>query len=116
MNAAQNAALQYKAPILVFSLEMSKESLCERLLCSQARVDSSKLRRGMLDQRDWVMITKAASDIAEAPIYIDDSGAPTLMEIRAKKPFFAPVREIAPGAPHAVARIVVFNYMLSRTT
>src|SRR5262245_5962782 len=84
MNAAQNAALQYKAPILVFSLEMSKESLCERLLCSQARVDSTRLRGGFLETRDWVQITKAASEIAEAPIYIDDSGAPTLMEIRAK--------------------------------
>jgi replicative DNA helicase len=84
MNAAQNAALQYKAPVLVFSLEMSKESLCERLLCSQARVDSTKLRGGFLETRDWVQITKAASEIAEAPIYIDDSGAPTLMEIRAK--------------------------------
>src|SRR6185436_15194984 len=84
MNAAQNAALQYKAPILVFSLEMSKESLCERLLCSQARVDSTKLRGGFLETRDWVQITKAASEIAEAPIYIDDSGSPTLLEIRAK--------------------------------
>src|SRR5579859_749699 len=84
MNAAQNAALQYKVPILMFSLEMSKESLCERMLCSQARVDSTRLRGGFLETRDWVQITKAASEIAEAPIYIDDSGAPTLMEIRAK--------------------------------
>ncbi len=84
MNAAQNAALQYKSPVLVFSLEMSKESLCERLLCSQARVDSTKLRGGFLETRDWVQITKAASEIAESPMYIDDSGAPTLMEIRAK--------------------------------
>ena len=84
MNAVQNAAVNHAVPALVFSLEMSKVSLGERLLCSQARVDSAKLRRGMLDQRDWVLITKAASDIAEAPIYIDDSGAPTLLEIRAK--------------------------------
>jgi replicative DNA helicase len=84
MNAVANAAVQHKIPALVFSLEMSKVSLGERLLCAQARVDSSKLRRGMLDQRDWVMITRAASDIAEAPIYIDDSGSPTLLEIRSK--------------------------------
>jgi replicative DNA helicase len=84
MNAVQNAAVQFAIPALVFSLEMSKVSLGERLLCSQARVDSAKLRRGMLDQRDWVLITKAASDISEAPIYIDDSGSPTLLEIRAK--------------------------------
>jgi replicative DNA helicase len=84
MNAVQNAALMHNVPALVFSLEMSKVSLGERLLCAQARVDSSKLRRGMLDQRDWVLITKAASDIAEAPIFIDDTGSPTLLEIRAK--------------------------------
>jgi replicative DNA helicase len=84
MNAVQNAAIQYKVPSLVFSLEMSKESLGERLLCSQARVDSTKLRGGFLDTRDWVQITKAASEIAEAPMFIDDSGAPTLLEIRAK--------------------------------
>src|SRR5262249_30784903 len=84
MNAVQNAALQYKVPALVFSLEMSKESLCERLLCSEARIDSSKLRGGFLDTRDWVRLTSAASHIAEAPIFIDDTGAPTLLEIRAK--------------------------------
>jgi replicative DNA helicase len=76
--------VQHHVPALVFSLEMSKESLCERLLCSQARVDSMKLRGGFLETRDWINITKAASDIAEAPIMIDDSGAPTLLEIRAK--------------------------------
>ncbi len=84
MNIVQSAALQFNIPSLVFSLEMSKVSLGERLLSSHARVDSGKLRRGMLDQRDWVQITKAASDIAEGPIFIDDSGAPTLLEIRTK--------------------------------
>jgi replicative DNA helicase len=84
MNAVQNAAVNHGAPALVFSLEMSKESLCERLLCSQARVDSTKLRGGFLETRDWVQITKAASEIAEAPIFIDDTGSPTLLEIRAK--------------------------------
>ena len=84
MNTAQNAAIEFKVPVLVFSLEMSKESLVERLLCSEALVDSSRLRAGFLEQRDWINITKAASRISEAPIWIDDSGAPTLMEIRAK--------------------------------
>jgi replicative DNA helicase len=84
MNAVQNAAVNHGVPALVFSLEMSKESLCERLLCSQARVDSTKLRGGFLETRDWVQITKAASEIAEAPIFIDDTGSPTLLEIRAK--------------------------------
>ena len=84
MNAVQNAAIDHKVPALVFSLEMSKESLCERLLCSHARVDSTKLRGGFLETRDWVQITKAASEISDAPIYIDDTGSPTLLEIRAK--------------------------------
>ena len=84
MNIVQNAALQHNVPALVFSLEMSKESLGERLLCSEARVDSQKLRGGFLETRDWVQITKAASELAESPIFIDDTGAPTLLEIRAK--------------------------------
>jgi replicative DNA helicase len=84
MNAVQNAAIDHGVPALVFSLEMSKESLVERLLCSEARVDSQRLRGGFLDQRDWINLTKAASRISEAPIWIDDAGAPTLLEIRAK--------------------------------
>jgi replicative DNA helicase len=84
MNMVQNAATLHHMPALVFSLEMSKESLCERLLCSHARVDSQRLRGGFLETRDWINITKAASDLADAPIMIDDSGAPTLLEIRAK--------------------------------
>jgi replicative DNA helicase len=63
---------------------MSKESLIERVLCSEARVESQKLRSGFLETRDWINITKAAGRIAEAPMWIDDSGSPSLMEIRAK--------------------------------
>jgi replicative DNA helicase len=84
MNAVQNAAIEFAVPALVFSLEMSKESLVERLLCSESRVDSTRLRGGFLEQRDWINLTKAASRISEAPIWIDDTGAPTLLEIRAK--------------------------------
>ncbi|MCS6912962.1 MAG: replicative DNA helicase [Myxococcales bacterium] len=84
MNCAQNAALDHGIPVLIFSLEMSKESLIERVLCSEARVDSQRLRGGFLETRDWINVTKAASRISEAPMWIDDSGAPTLMEIRAK--------------------------------
>jgi len=84
LNAVQNAAIEYGVPALVFSLEMSKESLVERLLCSESRVDSTRLRGGFLEQRDWINLTKAAGRISEAPIFIDDSGAPTLLDIRAK--------------------------------
>jgi replicative DNA helicase len=91
MNMVLNAAMhkdpqtgRHPFPALVFSLEMSKEALCERLLCSEARVDSMKLRGGFLETKDWIRITTAAGKLAEAPILIDDSGAPTLLEIRAK--------------------------------
>jgi replicative DNA helicase len=63
---------------------LCKVSLGEPLVWSLARVYSTKLRGGFLETRDWVQITKAASEIAESPMYIDDSGSPTLMEIRAK--------------------------------
>jgi replicative DNA helicase len=112
MNAVQNAALQQHIPALVFSLEMSKVSLAERLLCAQARVDSSKLRRGMLDQRDWVLITKAASDISEAPIHIDDTGAPTLLEIRAKcRRWRADPKVFPPGKGDDQLGMVVIDYL-----
>jgi replicative DNA helicase len=84
MNCVQNAAIDFGVPCLVFSLEMSKESLTERLICSESRIDSQRLRGGFLEQRDWINLTKGASRISEAPIWIDDSGAPTLLEIRAK--------------------------------
>ncbi|HEX8952689.1 MAG TPA: replicative DNA helicase, partial [Polyangia bacterium] len=94
MNMVVNAAMhkrrdsdgkeRHPFPALVFSLEMSKESLCERLLCSEARVDSMKLRGGFLETKDWIRITTAAGNLSEAPILIDDSGSPTLLEIRAK--------------------------------
>jgi len=111
MNAVQNAAVGHQVPALVFSLEMSKVSLGERLLSSQARVDSAKLRRGMLDQRDWVLLTKAASDIAEAPIYIDDSGSPTLLEIRAKcRRWRADPKIFPPNRPEMLG-VVVIDYL-----
>lgn len=84
MNAVANAAIDHGIPALVFSLEMSKEALVERLLSADARVDSTRLRGGFLDQRDWINLTKSASRICEAPICIDDAGAPTLLEIRSK--------------------------------
>jgi replicative DNA helicase len=111
MNAVQNAAVGHGVPALVFSLEMSKMALGERLLCSHARVDSAKLRRGMLDQRDWVLITKAASDIAEAPIHIDDSGSPSLLEIRAKCRRWRSDPKIFPPSKSEPLGLVVIDYL-----
>src|SRR5207247_10322221 len=70
--------------VLVLSLEMSKEQLVQRLLCAEAKVDSHKVRTGYLDPRDWTRMTNAAGRLAEAPIYIDDSPALSVLEARAK--------------------------------
>src|SRR5690606_36379823 len=68
----------------LFSLEMSKEQLVLRMLCSEARVSNSKVRTGHLGERDFPRLVDAASRIAEAPIFIDDTPALTVMELRAK--------------------------------
>jgi replicative DNA helicase len=84
LNIARNAALGGNVPVAVFSLEMSKEQLSMRMLCSEARVDSSRLRSGFLNPEDWTRITDAASTLSEAPIYIDDSPDISATSIRTK--------------------------------
>ncbi len=84
LNMAINAAMASSKAVAVFSLEMSKESLVNRLLCSEAGVDSSKLRGGFLRESDWPKLTRAASRLSEAPLYIDDTGAISILEMRAK--------------------------------
>ena len=73
-----------KAPVAFFSLEMSKEQLVQRMLCSHARVDAHKVRTGFLSQADWPKLVSAAGKLSEAPIYIDDSPGSTVLEIRTK--------------------------------
>jgi replicative DNA helicase len=84
LNIAKHAGVQDRKRVLILSLEMSKEQLVQRLLCAEARVDSHKVRTGYLDPRDWTRLTNAAGRLAEAPIYIDDSPALTVLEARAK--------------------------------
>ncbi len=84
LNVAQHAAIGGGVPVAFFSLEMSKEQLVMRLLCAEARVDSHRLRRGMLKDSDWPKLTRAAGALAEAPIYIDDTPGLTTLELRAK--------------------------------
>ncbi len=84
MNMVQNAAIHYKVPVGVFSLEMSKEQLGMRMLCSVSRVDAHRLRTGFLKDHDWPKLTRAAGTLSEAPIYIDDTPAITVLEMRAK--------------------------------
>ena len=84
LNIARNAAVEANIPVAVFSLEMSKEQLSLRMLCSEARIDSSRLRGGFFSMEDWHRLTDAAGILSECPIYIDDSPSLSAMEIRAK--------------------------------
>ncbi|CAB5079484.1 Replicative DNA helicase (DnaB) (EC [Olavius algarvensis associated proteobacterium Delta 3] len=84
LNIARNAAVDTGVPVAIFSLEMSKEQLSLRMLCSEAKVDSSRLRSGFFSQEDWVKLTDAAGTLSESPIFIDDSASISAMEIRAK--------------------------------
>ncbi len=84
LNMAENIAVNYKHPVAIFSLEMSKEQLVQRLLCSRAEVDSTRVRSGQLLAEDWAKLGKAMSELGEAPLYIDDSAGVTIMELRGK--------------------------------
>lgn len=84
LNIARNAAVDGNVPTAIFSLEMSKEQLSMRMLCAEARIDSTRLRSGFFSREDWVKLTDAAGLLSEAPIYIDDSSDVTAMTIRAK--------------------------------
>ncbi|MDD5495681.1 MAG: replicative DNA helicase [Candidatus Omnitrophica bacterium] len=81
---AEHAGVIDKVPVAFFSLEMSKEQLVQRLLCSHAKVDAHKVRTGFLSQADWPRLVTAAGKLSEAPIYIDDTPGITVMELRAK--------------------------------
>jgi replicative DNA helicase len=84
LNIAKNAGVVLRRTVLILSLEMSKEQLVQRLLCSEAKVDSQKVRTGYLEQRDWHRLTNAAGRLADAPIFIDDTPALSVLEARAK--------------------------------
>lgn len=84
LNVAQYAAIQAKVPTAIFSMEMSKEQLAMRMLCSVAEVSASKVRSGFLSERDLQKLTMAASILSDAPIFIDDTPALSVLELRAK--------------------------------
>jgi replicative DNA helicase len=84
LNIAQNAALDRNVPVAFFSLEMSKESLVQRLLTSEGRVDAQRLRKGKLHDDEFVRLGRAAGILSHAPIWIDDTPGITLLEMRAK--------------------------------
>ena len=84
LNIVAHAAIRNAKSSAIFSLEMSKESLANRLISSEARVDANKLRTGQLDSQDWENITNALGVISQAPIYIDDTPGITVAQMRSK--------------------------------
>lgn len=84
ISIADHVAVEERVPVVIFSLEMSKEQLMQRFLCLQARVDVHKLRTGFLAPSEWPILTAAAGRLSEAPIFIDDTPAINVFELRAK--------------------------------
>ncbi|MFL6590851.1 MAG: replicative DNA helicase [Chthoniobacterales bacterium] len=108
MNIAEHVAINEKLPVAVFSLEMSSQQLVQRLLCSRARVNLQKVRDGFLAERDFPSLTAAASKLAEAQIFIDDSASLSILELRAKARRLKAQKDI---------RLIVVDYLqLLRST
>ena len=84
LNIATNAAVKANVPVVIFSLEMSKEQMVNRILCSEAMVDSNKVRTGTIDDDEWAKLAAASGQLSEAQIFIDDTPGISIMEIRAK--------------------------------
>ncbi|MDR1168222.1 MAG: replicative DNA helicase [Heliobacteriaceae bacterium] len=84
LNMAANVAIKEKIPVAIFSLEMSKEQLMQRMLCSEAEVDTQRLKSGHMQSKDWEKLANAMNEFSQAPIYIDDTSGCTLTDIRAK--------------------------------
>jgi replicative DNA helicase len=80
----EHVGIHLKKPVAFFSLEMSKEQLVQRILCSQAKIDAHKVRTGFLSASDWPLLTKAAGKLSESKIFIDDTPAISCLELRAK--------------------------------
>ncbi|WP_085022661.1 replicative DNA helicase [Anaerovibrio sp. JC8] len=84
LNIGAHVALKEHKTVAFFSLEMSKQQLVQRMLCSEGGIDSQKLRKGELDKTDWSKLVNVANKVAEAPLYIDDTAGITVMELRSK--------------------------------
>jgi replicative DNA helicase len=84
LNVAENAAVNRGIGVIVFSLEMAKEQLAQRLLCSRARISAHQMRTGRIADHQWTNLSIAVGPLSEAPIFLDDSASLTVMEIRAK--------------------------------
>ena len=84
LGVAANLAVRREVPVALFTLEMSKSEVTQRLMCSEAKVESQRLRTGKLAADDWPRLTAACDKLARAPLYVDDTGSITMMEIRSK--------------------------------
>ncbi|CAN5512957.1 replicative DNA helicase [soil metagenome] len=108
MNIAEHVAIEGRKPVAIFSLEMSAQQLVQRLLCSRARVNSKKVRDGFLAERDFSTLTSAASKLAEAQMFIDDTAGLNILELRAK------ARRLK--SQHDIQLVVVDYLQLLRST
>ena len=81
---AANLGVRSETPVALFTLEMSKAEVTQRMMCSEAKVESQRLRTGRLAPDDWPRLTAACDRLMKAPIYVDDAGATTIMELRSK--------------------------------
>jgi replicative DNA helicase len=81
---AANLGVRHQTPVALFTLEMSKAEVTQRLMCSEGKVESQRLRTGKLAQDDWSRLTAASDKLMKAPIYVDDTGSLTMMDIRSK--------------------------------
>jgi replicative DNA helicase len=84
LGIAEHLAIREKVPVAIFSLEMSRYQVVQRLLCSEARVDAQALRTGRVNDSDWQRLSRAVGHLAEAPLYIDDTPNITILELKAK--------------------------------
>ena len=109
MNLAPHAALVEKTGVAIFSLEMSKEQLTMRLLSSVGRIDSQRIRTGKLHDDDWPKLTRAVGMLTEAPLYIDDTPAISVLEVRSK------VRRLASQYPIGMILVDYLQLMQGRS-
>ena len=103
LNIAHHIALKDRLPVAVFSLEMSKDQLVQRLICSEAQINSRDLRRGFLQDSDWHRVTNAVNNLYQAPIFIDDTPGQSTFEMRAK------ARRLI--AEHGQLGLIVVDYL-----
>lgn len=105
---AANVALRYEKPVAVFTLEMSKSEVTQRLMCAEAKVESQRLRTGRLQPEDWQRLTSACDRLSKAPVFVDDTGSITMMELRSK------ARRLK--AKHPDLSMIVVDYLQLMTT